>query len=153
MKLHKKKRIASRLLGVGQNKVKFDTERLEDVSGALTRRDISSLIKQGAIKVKPHSRQSKVRHRKKLVKKRKGRTQNTGSRKGSKKARNPPKKVWMIKIRSQRSYVQKLKTQEKISLENYRILKSRSKGGFFRSLRHLKLFVQESGMIKEKDGK
>lgn len=149
MKLHKKKRLAANLLGVGKNKVKMDTEQLDEISGALTRRDIAHLIKQKTITIKPHSRQSKVRVRKNLIKKRKGRKQNTGSRKGSQKTRNPPKKVWMTKIRLQRKYLTGLKSKKMISTVDYRVLRAKAKGGFFRSLRHLKLYSTERGMVKD----
>ena len=150
MKLHKKKRLAANIMGVGKNKVKMDVEQLDEIAGALTRRDIAHLIKQKIITIKPHSRQSKSRMRVNLVKKRKGRKQNTGSRKGSQKARNPPKKVWMTKIRLQRKYLTGLKTNKLVTIADYRTLRAKAKGGFFRSLRHLKLYSTERGMIKEK---
>ena len=149
MKLHKKKRIASRLLKVGKNKVIFDPENLEEISGAITRRDMGILIKQGVVKAKKTSSQSRSRARAQLVRKSKGRKQGTGSRKGTKKTRNPPKKLWMGKIRLLRSYLLKLKKHSQISNADYHLLRAKSKGGFFRSQRHLKLYIQERGMIKE----
>jgi large subunit ribosomal protein L19e len=150
MKLHKKKRLAANIMGVGKNKVKMDTEQLDEIAGALTRRDIAHLVKQKTITIKKHSQQSKSRMRANLVKKRKGRKQNIGSRKGSQKTRNPPKKAWMTKIRLQRRYLVGLKTKEMLTVQNYRILRAKAKGGFFRSLRHLKLYSTERGMVKEK---
>tara|TARA_Y100000310_G_C20600576_1_gene772798 strand:- start:749 stop:1210 length:462 start_codon:yes stop_codon:yes gene_type:complete len=152
MKLHKRKRIVANLLGVGRNKISMDPEQREEIEGALTRRDLNSLVKQKVITVKKTSKQSKSRLRAKLIQKRKGRVQNTGSRKGSKKARNPPKKLWITKIRLQRAYLSSLKEKELISKEDYQILRAKSKGGFFRSVRHLKLYSKERNMMKEKNG-
>jgi len=152
MKIHKKKRIAARVLGVGRNKITFDPEKLDEVSGALTRKDINSLIKKGIVSVKKTSSQSRSRKRKDILKKRKGRIQKTGSRKGTKKARNPPKKEWMRKIRLQRAYLLTLKMKNLLTVADYRNLRAKSKGGFFRSLRHLKLYIQERGMLRKEHG-
>ena len=153
MKLHKRKRIAARLLGVGRNKIRMDPEQREEIEGALTRRDLNHLIKQGTITVKKKSSsQSRSRLRQNLIKKRKGRKQNTGSRKGSQCSRNPPKKLCITKIRLQRSYLSSLKERGHISVKDYRLLRAKSKGGFFRSLRHLRLYAKERNMVKEKHG-
>jgi len=153
MKLHKRKRIAARILGVGKSKIRMDPEQREEIEGALTRRDINNLIKRGVIKIKKRSsEQSRSRLRQNLARKRKGRKQNTGSRKGRLKARNPPKKLWVRKIRLQREYLSSLKEGERISIKDYRLLRAKSKGGFFRSLRHLRLYAKERNMIQEKNG-
>lgn len=152
MKLHKKKRIAAKVLGVGKNKVSFDTSRIEDILSALTKGDIKSLVKQGAIKKKTKSSQSRARARKKIVQKRKGRKQNPGSRKGSSKARKPRKAEWVKKIRRQRNYLTHLKNKELLSTKDYNDLRRKCKGGFFRSVRHIKIYTQERGILKEKNG-
>src|SRR3989344_1944866 len=152
MKIHKKKRIAARVLGVGRNKITFDPDKLDEVSGALTRKDINSLIKKGIVSVKKTSSQSRSRKRKDILKKRKGRIQKTGSRKGNKKARKPPQNEWMRKIRLQRAYLLTLKMKNLLTVADYRNLRAKSKGGFFRSLRHLKLYIQERGMLRKEHG-
>ena len=48
-KLEFKKRVAADLLGCGVNRVRFDQERLDEISEAITREEIRFLIKDGAI--------------------------------------------------------------------------------------------------------
>ena len=48
-KLEFQKRVAADLLGCGVNRVRFDQERLDEISEAITREEIRFLIKDGAI--------------------------------------------------------------------------------------------------------
>src|SRR3989344_3795937 len=72
-----------------------------------------------------------------------------GSRKGKKTARTHSKRRWINKIRLQRGYIKSLRDSQKIISADYHELYMKSKGGFFRSLRHLKLYVEERGFVKK----
>ena len=50
--LRAKKRLVSRIVGVGVNRVRFDTDHLDDVADAITRDDIRSLITANTISIK-----------------------------------------------------------------------------------------------------
>ncbi|MDO8627327.1 MAG: 50S ribosomal protein L19e [Candidatus Diapherotrites archaeon] len=59
MELNKIKRLSSQVLGVGEGKVWFNPEQLEEIAQAMTKEDIRGLISSGAIKkkrTKYHSR-------------------------------------------------------------------------------------------------
>ena len=148
MNLKTQRRIAAKLLKVGINRVRFDPEMLTEIKEAITKSDIRSLIKKGAIMAMHY--QSRFRVRKKLEQKRKGRGKGQGSRRGKKTARLASKKVWMNKIRLQRSFLRNLKEKNLINTKIYRDLMSKAKGGFFRSKRHIKLFLEEHNLVKEK---
>ena len=45
--------------------------------------------------------------------------------------------------------MQALRENNAITKSDYRELYLKSKGGFFRSKRHLKMFIEEKGMIKK----
>lgn len=150
MKLKTQKRIAADILKVGINRVKFDSEKLSEIKEAITKSDIRGLIKQGSIKSKPYQSQSRGRARKLLVQKRKGRRKGPGSRKGKKTARLSTKDTWMKKIRLQRKFLRLLKSKNLLIPKNYRNLILKAKGGFFRSKRHIKLFIEEHNMVEEK---
>ena len=47
--LRKKRELISRVLGVGLNRVRFEPDKLDDISDAITREDIRSLVKKGTI--------------------------------------------------------------------------------------------------------
>ena len=54
----------------------------------------------------------------------------------------------MIRIRNQREILKKIKDKNLISSEVYRKLYYMAKGGFFKSKRHLKNYIEERGLIK-----
>ena len=87
--------------------------------------------------------------RKTRIQKSKGKRKGFGSRKGKKTARGlAPKRVWINKIRLQRDYIKSLRNSKIITSTAYHELYMKSKGGFFRSIRHLKLYTEERGLIK-----
>ncbi|MDP6641870.1 MAG: 50S ribosomal protein L19e [Candidatus Nanoarchaeia archaeon] len=141
MNLSTQKRLSSEILKVGKDRVYFDQTRLEDIKEALTKEDIRGLIKDRVIQKKPQTGVSKSRFRKKLVQKRKGRKQGQGTRKGKRTARLSRKSNWMIHVRAQRNLIKELKNKKVIDSTKYRELYNKVKGGFFRSKRHIKLYL------------
>jgi large subunit ribosomal protein L19e len=137
------KRLASEIMDVGIGRVYIDPERLEDVKQAITRQDIRSLIRDGAIKKRLVKGSSKGRIRKRLAQRRKGRQKGPGHRKGTENARFPKKKRWMGKVRAQRKFLKLMREKQMLSSSEYRKLYLRVKGGFFRSVAHLKLHTKK----------
>ena len=144
------KRLSGQIFKCSPKRIKFDVDRLEDIKGAITKRDISSLIGEGAIMKRPLRNTSKFHSRKIHAQKKKGRRKGHGSRKGTSTARTPSKRVWINKIRLQRSFIKHLKLRGFIDNKIYHELYNKSKGGFFRSARHLKLYIQERKLAKSK---
>ena len=54
----------------------------------------------------------------------------------------------MTRIRLQRAFLKQLLSAEKMSAKTYRMLYQKTKGGFFRSKRHLQLYITEKGLLK-----
>lgn len=148
MNISNRKRIIASILGVGQSRIWIDPNRLGDIKQAITKEDMRGLINDGAIMLKPKVGVSKVRHRKKLIQKRKGRRKGLGSRKGKRTSRLPRKKEWVMKVRLQRNLITDFKKRGVITGDVYSNLRKRVKGGFFRSIRHIKLYLGERGLIK-----
>ena len=149
MELKLQKRLAASLLKVGINKIKFDPEKQAEIKDAITKSDIRKLIGQKVIAVKDVNEQSRYRARLNLMQKRKGRRQGIGTRKGKKTARLSGKSVWINKIRIQRSLLKTLKNKNLLTSKIYRGLYNKSKGGFFRSERHLKIYLEEHKILKK----
>jgi large subunit ribosomal protein L19e len=143
MKLNTQKRIAGKIFGCSPSRVILDEERLEDIKEAITKVDIRSLIKEGAIKQKPIKGTSKARAKKSKVQKKKGLRKGLGKRKGKPTSRVPKKEKWMSKIRVQRKFLKELREKEIINQKEYSKLRAKSKGGFFRSKRHIKIFLEK----------
>jgi len=150
MQLKSQKRIAAQLLKVGKNRVWFDEDRLTEIKEAITKQDIKRLIKDLAVQARPEKNISGYRRRKKYLQKRKGRQQGLGSRKGKATARLPAKKSWMARIRIQRELLKKLRDKKILKPQDYRNFYKKAKGGFFRSRRHVLLYLEEQGVFKEK---
>lgn len=140
--LNSQKRIAAGILKTGLDRVWFDPARLSDIKEAITKHDLRALIREGGIKAKPVKATSKFWVRKRKMQKRKGRRKGEGSRKGKKTARLNQKRVWINKIRLQRDFLKELRNKDKITKAVYKELYLKSKGGFFRSKRHIKLYLE-----------
>jgi large subunit ribosomal protein L19e len=148
MNLKNQRRIAAKILKVGKNRVWFDNDRLPEIKEAITKADIKSLVKDKAIQARPENANSRFRIKKNLSQKRKGRKQGKGSRKGKKTARLSGKKLWTAKVRTQRVLLKSLKEKQMITPSTFRELYAMSKGGYFRSRRHIKLYMEEHKLIK-----
>ena len=142
------RRLAAQILKCGRNRVRFDTNRLDDIKEAITKTDIRSLISNSIIAKKRLLNTSRFWSRRIKKQKINSRRKGFGSRKGRKTARLNPKKVWMNKIRLQRKFIKSLRGKGIITTADYHELYMKSKGGFFRSLRHLKLYTSERGIVK-----
>lgn len=152
MDLKTQKNIVQSLSNVGRKRIKFDPERLSEITDVITKKDIKGLINKKVIIIKQKTGSSRVRARKILIQKRKGRRKGVGSRKGKNTARLNPKRIWVNKIRILRLFLKGLKSKKFISNKDYKELYLKAKGGFFRSERHLKTYINERGLIT-KDGK
>lgn len=148
MKLTTQRRIAAGLLKCGETRVWFDPNRLDEIKEAITKLDIRSLIKDLAIQKKQKESTSGFRHRKRLSQKRKGRLGGKGSRKGGKSVRTDTRRTWIRKIRLQRKFIKNLRNKKIITPKIYKSLYMKSKGGFFRSKLHIKLYLEEHGLTK-----
>lgn len=143
------KRLAAQILGCSPKRVHFELEALSEIKEAITKSDIKSLIKRKAIIKIPAHGVSRVRARELQSQRSKGRRRGYGSRKGKASAREGPKEVWMAKARLQRTFVKMLKEKEIVTPEQFRELYVKIKGGFFRNLRHIKIYMEEHGMGKK----
>ncbi len=143
------KKLASQILKCSKNRIWFDPTSLDEIKEAITKVDVRSLINQGTIKRKPIIGISKFRARKRKEQRKKGRQKGHGSRKGKKTARLPKKKAWIGKIRIQRIFLRSLRDKKLIDVATYRSLYRKCSGGFFRSKRHIKVYIEEHELIKK----
>ncbi|MBI2085356.1 MAG: 50S ribosomal protein L19e [Candidatus Aenigmarchaeota archaeon] len=149
------RRIASKILKCGENRIWIDPQKLKDVAEAITREDVRRLIKSGAMVKSAEEAPSRAGIRLRAIKKIKGRRSGQGSRKGTFSSRtgNTKKLRWIRTIRPQRQMISELKSTGAIDNEIYKTLYKLSKGGVFRSRKHLELYMKEHKMLAEKDKK
>ena len=134
------KRLAAQILKVGESRIWLDPTKREDIEKAITKADIRNLIKKGFIKALP----PKV---KKVKEKRKRR--GAGSKKGKKYSIVKRKRRWINTIRPLRKMLRELKDSGKIDNPTYRKLRKLVKSGMFRSRAHLKIYLEQHGILKE----
>lgn len=152
MNLRKQKELAARALGVSTKRVKFtpknaqDTKELKELIG---RESIGDLVKDGIITKLAKKGNSRTRANYIASQKKKGRRSGHGNRKGTQNARHNGKDKWMIKIRSLRTHLKRLRDQERITTATYRELYRKCKGNFFRNKRHLSLYMDQNNLFEE----
>lgn len=150
MQLRTQKKLAADVLKTSKKKIVFDPERLEDIKEAITKTDIRGLISEDAIKKNKIKGTSRVRTRANKIQRRKGLRKGASTRKGTKSARVSRKSTWMKKIRTQRKFLRLLKEHEIIANKTFTELYLKAKGNFFRSKRHIKIYLEEHKLIQKK---
>ena len=143
------RRLAAQILKCGTNRVRFDPERLDDIKEAITKSDIRSLINNNIVTKKRLLNTSRFWAKKRKSQKGEGRQKGFGSRKGKKTARLNPKRMWINKTRLQRGFIKSLRDKDMVTSAVYHEFYLKIKGGFFRNLRHLKLYAKERGLMKK----
>ena len=149
MRFKIQKRLAAEILKCSKKKITFDKDRLSDIKEAITKADIKSLIGNKAISKKAGKHVSRARARVQLRQKRKGRRRGHGSKKGKRTSRLSKKEKWIKTVRAQRDLLKELRNKEIISKSDYQMLYRKSKGGFFRSRRHIKMYIEEHDIAKK----
>ncbi|MBS3099963.1 hypothetical protein J4463_01990 [Candidatus Pacearchaeota archaeon] len=127
MNLKPKKKLAVKVLGVGAERIKFNSERINEIKEAITRQDIKELVKSGAIEI------ISAKGRKKIVK----RTTRRRAGKVKKKIKNR-KQNYVKLTRKLRRYIKELKSHGGIEEKKYLALRNSIKNSEFRSKQHLK---------------
>jgi large subunit ribosomal protein L19e len=148
MNLRAQRRIAAEILKVGKNCVRIDPEREDDVSMAITRSDIRTIIHEKGITARYEKGVSRSRARVLHEKKKRGKRKGPGSRKGKKTTFAPRKQAWIQRIRPQRRYLRRLRARRIITVTNYRKLYRWASSGMFRSVAHLEFFIKDKKLTR-----
>lgn len=147
MRLTVQKRLAAKVLKCSPKKVWVDPVQTAAAKEAITTTDIKSLVSSGIVKKKTDHAQSRARARKIASQKAKGRQKGQGSRKGTANARDNTKRVWVNKVRLQRKFLQELRAKSLITPQTFRKISSMVTGGYFRSRRHVQLYLNEKNLF------
>lgn len=127
MNLRKKKKLAKRMLKVGEDRIVFLESRLDEIKDAITKQDILDLKKSGAI----------------IVKEKKGRRTKQGKHNRNRSVGNTRKKIkqrkrtYMKMTRKMRSYIK----SEKLEGEAKKDLSKKIKNREFRTREHMREYL------------
>ena len=102
------------------------------------------MIKEGSIIKKNSKKHSKNSIRQRKESRKKGRHSGIGKRKGTKNARTPIKKLWIIRQRVLRNFLKKSKSNSKIDKHLYRELYLKCKGNEFKNKRTLIEYIHKA---------
>jgi large subunit ribosomal protein L19e len=152
MNLKNQRRLAAAVLSVGVNRVWIDPEGSEDVEAAITRQEIRKLINEGVIKALPEQKSSRGRARVRMAQKKAKRRRGPGRRKGAKYSVVSRKARWMSRIRAQRKRLRSLRERRVITVNTYRSLYMKAKGGEFRSIAELERYITENNLRRRTFG-
>jgi len=141
--LRAKKRLVSKVTGVGIHRVRLDSDHLDDVADAITRENIRSLITAKKITIKPIVGTSRGRaHTKKAQRNKRGTTQ--GSKQGRKGARVGKKSVYVAKVRALRRLLKIAKDRKELTNPEFWALYKKVGGNTVRNKAHLRLLMEET---------
>lgn len=130
MNLEKKKTLAAKTLGVGKERIIFNTERFSEIKEAITKQDIRDLYSSHAIFVKDI-------HGRRTIVKRKNRRRKGSIRKMPKKS----KRKYIVLTRKLRAYLFELRRKELLAQSQYLKLRKQIKAGMFKDKNHFKEFI------------
>lgn len=147
--LANQKRLASKILDCGLDRVWLNPEASEEIASAITRDDIRELIEKGTIKAKPVKGVSRGRARALAAKRKYGHCKGHGSRKGKKGARTPKKEQWIKKIRALRRRLKELRAEGALDKSAYCRLYRKAKGSEYRSVAHLNSHLGSEKLLKK----
>ncbi|MBN1156076.1 50S ribosomal protein L19e [Candidatus Woesearchaeota archaeon] len=139
MKLKLQRRLAAQILKASPKRIRFDTENLDEIKQAITKADVRGLINDRII--------TKINKRGVSRARVSDRKSGPGSRKGKQTARLPKKIFWMNQIRAQREFMTELRVKGLITKKTFRAIYAKAKGGFFRSKRHIKIYLDENKLF------
>lgn len=131
MDLSKKKKLAKRTLGVGEDRIVFLESRIDEIKDAITKQDIRDLQKSGAIIVK------EIKGRRSSKKIKRGRSAGNVRKKIKDRKRN-----YVIMTRKLRAHLKSLGSSKEISKEEMKKIKKRIKNKDFKSKVHINEYME-----------
>ncbi|OAG29451.1 large subunit ribosomal protein L19e [Nematocida displodere] len=149
--LIKVRALAAKVMDCGKNKVWMDPTEATKLSEGKTHEQVQQMVEDGLIVRRPDIGQSRGRVRQYKLEKSKGRHRGLGRRKGTRNARFPERKIWMLRIRAIRKELKQLREEERIDRTVYRALYLKAKGGCFKNRKIMREYIVNEELRKKKE--
>ena len=150
MSLKSQRRLAAKILKVGETRVWIDPERIDYVETAITREEIRKLIHEKVVKSLPEKGVSRARARVLAEKRKKGLRRGPGGKSGPARSKISKKQAWMNRIRPLRRRMRELKVTRAITVSTYRKLYDMSESGVFESKADLERYIRTHNMWRKR---
>ena len=150
MSLKSQRRLAAKILKVGETRVWIDPERIDYVETAITREEIRKLIHEKVVKSLPEKGVSRARARVLAEKRKKGLRRGPGGKSGPARSKISKKQAWMNRIRPLRRRMCELKVSRAITVSTYRKLYDMSESGVFESKADLERYIRTHNMWRKR---
>ncbi|MEM3609475.1 MAG: 50S ribosomal protein L19e [Candidatus Anstonellales archaeon] len=142
------KNLIKRMLNVGASRVKIlDLKRVKE---AITADDLRELLKQKVIVIEEKKGNLRLRGKENQLKREKGRRRGEGNKRGTLNARANLKRLWINRVRSQRSFIKQLKKENKITSDVYKKLYYMIKGNHFKSKSAIVTYINDNNLAQDK---
>jgi large subunit ribosomal protein L19e len=148
--LTNQRRLASKIMKIGKNRVWINPQKTEDVESAITREEVRKLVHEKVIAATPIKGVSRGRAKVIQAKKRRGRRKGPGSKSGTPRAVISKKEAWMTKIRALRRKLRELKEKRTITESNYRELYMIAGSGRFESIADMERYAKAHDMWRKR---
>ena len=139
MAIYTVRRLASDILGVGENRIRMKPDQLSRVKEALTRGDVITLIRDGVVYKIAKQGRRKIEKRPR---------RGFGRIRG--KATINKKEEWMARLRAQRKYLKELVANGSLDKKYKRKIYGKVKSGAFKTKKTLVIYLKENGIYTEK---
>jgi large subunit ribosomal protein L19e len=147
------RRLAAKILKVGESRVKISPDAIGKAEEALTTDDVRALVSEGAITAGRVKGVPRTRARITHEKKKKGRKSGSGSRRGAKYAKVPRKELWKNKTRLQRRTLKAFSDQGRLEEGVYRKAYRMIKGNAWRSRAAMVAHFEDAKWLKPREAK
>jgi len=131
MNLRNKKDLVKRLFGVGVDRIIFVPSRVNDIKEAITKQDMRDLVADGAIIITPENGR-------RIIKRTKSRSQGNVRKRVYER-----KRTYILLTRKLRKHVAELRSNKKVTQEEFKALRKRIKNREFKSKANLKEIMGE----------
>ena len=138
-----KKRLLSRVAGVGIHRIRMNPDNLLDISDTITRSNARGLITAGMVSIKRTGGTSRGRAQDKRDQRRKRGTKQ-GSKQGRKGARTARKRTYVTKVRALRRLLKIAKERQDITNPEFWSLYKKVGGNTVRNKAHLRQLMEET---------
>ncbi|KAI5171307.1 large subunit ribosomal protein L19e [Nematocida sp. LUAm3] len=143
--------MAAKVMECGKNKIWMDPAEITRIAEGKTEEQVKQMAEDGLLIRRPDIGQSRGRCRQFRFERSLGRHRGFGRRKGTRNARFPEKRIWILRIRAIRKDLKEIRAEGRIDRAMYRKVYLKAKAGCFKSRKMMKEYIVNEELRKKKE--